>query len=141
MRILNEIENQLVEMGIYFEVFDMIKIIDAESCKVLEIENGCIKKLDVDCIETFGLSKRCKNCSALKAYNSKEQVLKLEYLQASVFLVLSVPLYYGENLIIAEMLKDITKSSNVGNHFSADQELSNLIDNLNNLAIEKIASL
>ncbi|MDR2671673.1 MAG: GGDEF domain-containing protein [Oscillospiraceae bacterium] len=109
----NEIENVLMRGGAYSELFDLLRLVDAEKCEIMELMPDGVVNTHVSCTDIFDCNERCKNCTSIRAYYTGETVVKLEYHKGVVLLVLSVPLMMEGKRYIAEMIKDITQSMTV----------------------------
>ncbi|MDR0381141.1 MAG: GGDEF domain-containing protein [Oscillospiraceae bacterium] len=109
----NEIEEILMRGGAYSELFDLLRLVDAEKCEIMELMPDGVVNTHVSCTDIFDCNERCKNCTSIRAYYTGETVVKLEYHKGVVLLVLSVPLMMDGKRYIVEMIKDITQSMTV----------------------------
>lgn len=131
----SDITALLVDQNIFHALFDISRIVDAESGKIQELKNGVILETRTSCNDVFGSDSRCKNCTSIRAHYSNESVVKLEYVNGSVLLILSVPLQVCGKRLVAELVKDITKSMTVDlkdSFFSG--EVPAIIDKLNKVS-------
>ncbi len=132
----SETINQLLsEAGVFGSLFDAARIVDAKSGRVVECSNNEVRDTGITCVDVFGTSERCKNCTSIRALYTNEQVVKLEYVDGSVLLVVSVPLRYEGTPIVVELVKNITNSMTVDiKDVYRKDEVSGIIDKLNRLS-------
>lgn len=129
--------NEILENnGIFTGLFDNIRIIDAEKGMVLECQdNGTLAETGFCYIHDTSSSERCRNCTSIRAYNSNETGVKLEYVGNTVFLVFSTPIQIYGRKVVVELIKDITKSmSSEAFDFKRSDEVTSVINNLNVMA-------
>ena len=121
--------------GIYGNLFDIVRIVDAQRGRLIEVADGKAEQQMVGCVEMFGTFERCKNCTSLRAYHSNEQVVKLEFINEAVWLMMSAPLEIDGKRFVVELIKDITKSMTVdeNNDYRRD-EVATIIDSFNKAA-------
>ncbi len=125
----------LAETGVYAELFDVMRVVDVQAGKLIEIRDGKATETGIGCVDAFGTTERCKNCSSIRALYSNEQVVKLEYVAGSVLLIVSAPITVGQRRLVAELVKDITSSMTIDNRDEHRQgEVSVIIDRLNKIA-------
>ncbi|SBW10481.1 putative Diguanylate cyclase [uncultured delta proteobacterium] len=125
----------LLEQDIFHSLFDISRIVDAESGKIQDLESGVVLETRTSCNDVFGTDSRCKNCTSIRAHYSNESVVKLEYVNGSVLLILSVPLQVCGKRLVAELVKDITKSMTVDLKDSLfSGEVPAIIDKLNKIS-------
>ncbi len=132
---LDNLETLISGAGVYSSLFDIIRIVDAQAGKLIELVDGVAKETQIECTNVLGTTERCKNCSSIRCLYSNEQVVKLEYVGGSILLVVSAPMRVGEKFLVAELIKDVTTSMTIENHDANRQgEVAIIIDNLNKLA-------
>ena len=120
----------------FVDMFDIMRIVDAEGGRLLETVDGQIRETGVRCTDVFDTDERCKNCTSIRSFYTGEQVVKLEYTGGTVLLIMSVPISYGGHRVVAELVKDITDSMTVNiKDLNRADEVAGMIDNLNTLAV------
>ena len=126
----------LARSNVFENMFDIVRIVDAEEGRILEAADGLVCETGVSCTDVFGSDERCKNCTSIRSFYSGEQVVKLEYAAGAVLLIMSVPIRYGGRWVVVELVKDITKSMtvNIADAYRQD-EVSGMIDSLNRMAV------
>lgn len=126
----------LVNSDAFLNMFDVMRIVDAEEGRILEAADGRICETGVNCTDVFGSDERCKNCTSIRSFYTGEQVVKLEYAGGAVLLIMSVPITYGGRRAVAELVKDITKSMTVNiQDAGRENEVAGMIDSLNRVAV------
>lgn len=125
----------LRERNILPDLFDLSRVVEPESGKLLEFIDGKLCETIVSCTDVFGTDERCKNCTSLRAHYSKETVVKLEYANNAVLFILSLPIEIDGRHLVVELAKDITRSMTVDVRDSAfSGEVPSIIDRLNKMA-------
>ena len=121
--------------NIYANMFDVTRIVDVSACKILDLRDGKLAETPLKCTDVFGREERCKNCISMRALFMDEQVVKLEYTEDAVYLIISSPTFIGGRRLVVELVKDITKSLMVENKDkSRSEDMSVIIDKFNTLA-------
>ena len=97
----NEVMSILRERDVLPNLFDLSRIVEPESGKLVELSCGVLCETQVSCNDVFGSDDRCRNCTSLRAHYSKETVVKLEYANNTVLLILSIPVeVQGRHLVV-----------------------------------------
>lgn len=133
----NEIKKMLEAQGVFADMFDIVRLVDAEQGVLMEThQDGTVMQTQVCCTDALGAEDRCRNCTSMRAYFSNETVVKLEYAQGSVLLIFSAPVTIHGRQMVAELIKDITKSMtvNVEEGETKSDEIVQIIGNLNQMA-------
>ena len=134
IKITDPLEGFLVN-GVYAKLFDIARVVDAQRGRLIEVTDGKAEQQMVGCVEMFGTFERCKNCTSLRAHHSKEQVVKLEFINEAVWLMMSVPIELDGGSYVVELIKDITKSMTVDeNDDYRRDEVATIIDKFNKAA-------
>ncbi len=129
------IQTILENNGIFTEMFDILRIVDAERGILMEYgADGLVRETAARCFDVLGSSDRCKNCTSYRAYNTNETLVKLEFAGGSVLLIFSCPVTIDGRDLVVEMVKDISKSMTVDiEDERRATEVTGIIDNLNRL--------
>lgn len=120
----------------FLHIYDIIRLVDPQRGELLEYDHSSgIKKTGVSCNDVFGTEERCQNCTSIRAFYSGKTMVKLEYSQGKVLLILSVPITVDDSLVVAELVKDISDSMTVDirSHSRVDK-VTSVIHSLNKLA-------
>ena len=87
------------------------------------------------CTDVFGRQERCQNCISMRALFMNEQVVKLEYTENAILLIISAPTIIDGQRVVVELVKDITKSLTVENwDEKRAEDMSVIIDKFSTLA-------
>ena len=131
----DDIMSILRQRDILPNLFDLSRIVEPESGKLVELNCGALQETKVSCNDVFGSDARCRNCTSLRAHYSNETVVKLEYANSAVLLILSIPVEIQGRLLVVELAKDITKSMTVDVRDSLFAgEVPSIINKLNKMA-------
>lgn len=131
----DDIMSILRQRDILPNLFDLSRIVEPESGKLVELNCGALQETKVSCNDVFGSDARCRNCTSLRAHYSNETVVKLEYAGGAVLLILSIPVEIQGRLLVVELAKDITKSMTVDVRDSLFAgEVPSIINKLNKMA-------
>ena len=130
----NTLDGSLIK-AVYGNLFEIVRVVDAQIGRLIEVTDGKAEQQMISCIEMFGSFERCKNCTSLRAYHSNEQVVKLEFINEAVWLMMSVPVDIDGKRYVVELIKDITKSMTVdqSDDYRRD-EVATIIDKFNKAA-------
>lgn len=134
-----EVKKMLDDLKFIDKICDVIRIVDPIKKTVISYGHGNFNKIDNNCFDFWGKNKVCDNCVSIRAYNSNETYIKIEYNQNTTFMVTAIPFEISNRRIVIEMLKDITGSIFVGKNGEANNistEIHSMIDNMNNLALK-----
>ena len=96
----DDIMSILRQRDILPNLFDLSRIVEPESGKLVELNCGALQETKVSCNDVFGSDARCRNCTSLRAHYSNETVVKLEYAGGAVLLILSIPVEIQGRLLV-----------------------------------------
>lgn len=133
---MNPLHELLESQKNFLHIYDIIRLVDPQRGELLEYDHSSgIKKTGVSCIDVFGTDERCQNCTSIRAFYSGKTIVKLEYSQGRVLLILSVPVAINRCKVVIEMVKDISDSMTVDirDHSRVDK-VTGVIQSLNKLA-------
>ncbi|HCW54703.1 MAG TPA: GGDEF domain-containing protein, partial [Clostridium sp.] len=74
----------------------------------------------------------CTNCTSLRAYNERKKIMKIEYFENKLYMIMSAPIEIEEKLYIFEFIKDITDETVVNN---STLQMQKEIDRINRLSV------
>ncbi|HEX9060717.1 MAG TPA: GGDEF domain-containing protein [Clostridia bacterium] len=101
--------NQLKQsMSILKQIFDTVRLVCPLSKKLLNVfgetrSNSC-------CYDIWKHKKACSNCISMRSYQENETHFKLEHNQGRIYMIMAVPVQVNEEILILELIKDITNS-------------------------------
>ena len=88
--------------------FDQYRFVTPADYCVYNCKNACLEAEDIPCYAIWQRDTPCHNCSSIRALSLKEPVIKLEYLENKVFLILSTPHTVDGRRCVLELAKDVT---------------------------------
>lgn len=90
------------------KVFDVVRFLEGDFFEQMQ-DNPCIGvKIGMcQCYDFWKKNKPCENCISMKAYAEKKQKIKLEFLDADVFLVISRYLEIDDEACVMELVKHL----------------------------------
>lgn len=97
------------ETGYLNDIFQMIRIVDPIKKIVIE-ENGKIPNNKHKCFEMCKRKDICENCISIRAYNENRSVIKIEYIEDKLYMIIASPVNKGNSHYIIETVRDITES-------------------------------
>lgn len=111
-------------------MYDSIRLVDPVAKRVLRIRESRVVRLDGFCYDQWQRGTFCNNCISLRAFLTNETQYKLEYSPRQVCQVTAVPVEMEDRRVVAEIIKDVTKSYMITGTGGAD-DVTGLIDSLN----------
>ncbi|NME82083.1 GGDEF domain-containing protein [Clostridium sp. SM-530-WT-3G] len=116
----------------YSLVFDTVRIVDPIKKKV--ILNSCSDNGQCDkfCFELLKKDGACTNCTSVRAYNERKKIMKIEYVENKLYMIISAPIEIEEKLYIFEFIKDITDETVINN---STIQMQKEIDRINLLSV------
>lgn len=117
----------------YSLVFDIVRIVDPKKKKV--ICSNCDdnnSQCSGFCFELLKRESACKNCTSLRAYNENKEIMKIEYVDKKIYMVLSAPINVSNKTYIFEFIKDITDETIINN---STIQMQKEIDRINMISI------
>ena len=90
-------------------VFDIVRTVDPRTRKVLVYaKDGCHEEEGQSCYDFWQQGQACINCISSKAYQEKTSLAKLEFLNTSMFVVISRYLEVDGRGLVLELIKQLT---------------------------------
>lgn len=131
MDIIKKIEGNL---AVFKGLFDDIRIIDPLRKEVVFSKGNKKEEENHKCFAMWKTNVFCKNCVSMRAYINNDTFIKIEYEGDKVFLVTAVPIEVDGNIVIAELLKDITRNGSISYRIDKDccckEELIDLMNEI-----------
>lgn len=91
-------------------LYDVVRVVDPEHCKVMECHEGAFVDADERCYTCWEKGKLCKNCISAYAAREKKSTIKFEMNDNSVIMVTAIPLIDLARPCVLELLQDVTES-------------------------------
>lgn len=114
-------------------LFDSLRIVDPIKKKVITFIENTPEVSDFYCYDFWEQNKVCNNCISMRAYIEKNTFFKLECTNSRIYLVISIPIMKGCNIVILELLKEVTGCMVVEGSKSGDKDIFNMLNNINQL--------
>ncbi|WP_133968717.1 GGDEF domain-containing protein [Eubacterium limosum] len=119
--------------------FDQYRFVTPADYCVYNCKNACLEAEDIPCYAIWQRDTPCHNCSSIRALSLKEPVIKLEYLENKVFLILSTPHTVDGRRCVLELAKDVTASLMINDDRHCDNTIiTDVIAELNNLSVRDL---
>lgn len=99
--------NKLLEVNYLKQLFDIIRIVDPIKKIVIE-KNGEAMKENIKCFKLCNRDSVCENCISIRAYNENTSVMKFEYINNRIYMIMATPLNREESNYVIETIRDIT---------------------------------
>lgn len=130
---LKDIEEIKEMVGIQKEFFDIIRIVDPIKKIAYEFDENmsifCIKQYK--CYMSWSTGNSCTNCIAMHTYNEKKSYGKFEFVDNTIYNVMTKYIEVNGTGYVLEMIKDVTNSILMGSHSESGYE--NIICKIRNL--------
>lgn len=134
---------QVNDLHILDALYDTIRILDPVEKKVhYLIKPDWLNGQDHQetCYCFWGKNTACENCASVRAFNQNKTVVKIEFKQDRVFMVMSAPLAFQGRKMIIELLKDITDNGIIDIEGKEVNEIQKMITEKNRLIIRDALS-
>lgn len=90
------------------KVFDVVRFLEGDFFEQMQDDPRIGVKIGMcQCYDFWKKNKPCENCTSMKAYAEKKQKIKLEFLDADVFLVISRYLEIDDEACVMELVKHL----------------------------------
>ncbi|WP_346928516.1 GGDEF domain-containing protein [Clostridium sp.] len=122
MDIMDDVKERL---SIFKNIYDMIRIVDPIKNEIISTDSDTMNA-DTYCYELWNRNGICENCVSRKAYESNETVVKIEYSNNKIFVVMASPINVGKETYIVELMKNISQGGSI---IDRDREYSESIEN------------
>lgn len=134
MSLIKEIEDRL---SIFKTVYDIIRIIDPITKKVLEVNNITGEETNKHCYGFWDKNMVCENCITMRAYIEDDTVVKLENKENKIFFITATPVSINDKKYIVEIVKDITQNRQLCDiNISIPTDTKSIIDEMNDKIIK-----
>lgn len=90
------------------ELFDRVRIVDPIKKIVIE-ENGEKLTESKKCFNICNRENICENCISIRAYNENRSIMKFEYIDNKIYMIMANPLNKMENNYVIETIRDISE--------------------------------
>lgn len=97
-----------LELKYLNELFDRVRIVDPIKKIVIE-ENGEKLTENKKCFNICNRENICENCISIRAYNENRSIMKFEYIDNKIYMIMANPLNKMENNYVIETIRDISE--------------------------------
>lgn len=119
------------------KLYDVIRIIDPISKKILKYEQNMVTVEEDSCFSFWKRDLYCENCISMRALNENNTFVKIEYNKEKIYMIMASPVHIGSNRYIVETLKDITTTGVIYDLENKNiNEISKEIRKMNDYAIK-----
>lgn len=104
-------------------MYDLIRIVDPLKNEVLDLKADELCTTDSNCYVFWQRHEACKNCISTKSYNEDDVFIKMEYVDDSIYIITSVPIFFGDKKLVVELLKKVSDKKFMDNIILKKQEI------------------
>lgn len=105
---MTNIDNLLSEKNYLTKVFDGVRVVDPIK-KVVVKQNRMMLDKGNKCFILCEKENTCDNCISIRAYNENHCVMKIEYINNRIYMIMATPIDMNSSLLVIETFKDITE--------------------------------
>lgn len=98
---------KLLELKYLNQLFHCIRIVDPIKKRVIE-ENWEKTTEDRKCFQLCNGNNICENCISIRAYNENTSVMKFEYIDNNIYMIMATPVNKEESTYVIEAIRDIS---------------------------------
>lgn len=98
---------KLLEFKYLNQLFHHVRIVDPIKKIVIE-ENGEKTTENKKCFYLYNRDTICENCISIRAYNENTSVMKLEYIDNNIYMIMATPVNKQESTYVIETIRDIS---------------------------------
>ena len=98
---------KLLEFKYLNQLFHRVRIVDPIKKIVIE-ENGEKTTENKKCFHLCNRDTICENCISTRAYNENTSVMKFEYIDNNIYMIMATPVNKQESTYVIETIRDIS---------------------------------
>ncbi len=134
---LQKYESLLNTLQIFEKMYEIMRIVDPISKRVLEVRENELFKSDIVCYDMWKRNQMCDNCISMRAFNEDDTFFKMEYKDDSIFMITAIPIKVEGNRLVIELLKNTSKNMFFGDqNQEGDVMVLTLIEHMNQVAVK-----
>lgn len=103
---IKDIKNSL-EFKYINQLFHQVRIVDPIK-KIVIAENGEKTTENKNCFHLWNRDTVCENCISIRAYNENTSVMKFEYIDNNIYMIMATPVNKEESTYVIEAIRDIS---------------------------------
>ena len=133
---IKEIDLRLTKYTSSEKLFDLYRLVDYRTHEVWHFADGELVKYDKLCYAIWRKGIPCRNCISKHTCITSRKYFKIEFLDESVFLILSLPVDFEGKSYSLELAADVTQSLFLSSPWKGDNtDIIKLVEDFNNTAI------
>jgi diguanylate cyclase (GGDEF)-like protein len=139
MNIGDELNLELIKdnIDILKKLYDVIRIVDPVTKKVLLYDEGKLIEKGSSCFSKIEKEQMCKNCISLRALKDNKTYMKLENSDDKSYLITVMPMELEDKIIIVELIKEVTDTLFYGHSLDTKGcKVNNIIQEMKQLTIK-----
>lgn len=134
MEVIEEIKKRL---SIFTNLYDSLRLIDPIKKKTIIVKDATIEELEGTCYGYWKKNAFCSNCISMRAFIEKDTCVKIEQINEKLTLIIATVVTLDDKDYVVEMLKDISKNSNIFKVNGIESNnISDAINTMNNKIIK-----
>lgn len=127
---------ELKQMLSQLTIFDHFRFVNTRSREVFFWEKHKLCPTGNKCYQIWDRTSPCANCTSRRAVTENAQMVKLEYLENKVVMIVSIPWEAEGETYALELSKDITGSLLINDPLHRDNsDVVSMVQELNSLAV------
>ena len=129
MDLLEQVKERL---SVFKNLYDVVRIVDPIKKSTIIVIDDIEEEYNGKCYELWRREVFCENCISMRAYISNDTFIKIEYDKEKIILIIATPVEIEGNLVIVEILKDISENGSVSSRLAGSSELiEELVSSIN----------
>ena len=134
MEIDKALEDLLRKEKIFYQMFDVIRLVEPECHYICEaLPGGRCRRTDKNCFAIWSKTQSCSNCISKRAYEETRQLGKFEYVKDHYYFVIARPVILQTRRYVLEFVMDVSHQF-AANVPEEDNFVMNLIHELENIS-------
>lgn len=122
-------------------LFDHYRLVDGKNYNVYDCHNDELIPQNTLCFHSWKRSAPCRNCISRLALTKNRQIIKLEVLDGSVFLVMALPVVIDGRHLALELIKNVTDDLLVTDaDLETNVAVTDLVKKINELTVRDPAT-
>ena len=138
------VENNLIlkefkDFNLMENTYDSIRLVNPLGKKVfsyLKGVNGEVPESNEACYGFWTRNTSCDNCISMRAYNQKRSIIKIEFKDEKIYMIMAAPIENDSQIMVIELLKDITNDGIFDIEEMGSVDINRLINKRNASAIK-----
>lgn len=133
---MEDFQSVVEKLSNFKNLYDVLRFIDHVNKRTIVTKCDVINIEDNYCYEFWEKQTFCDNCISMRAFLEKDTCVKIEIINSKVMLIIASPVSINGKEYIVEMLKDISKGSEIVKDDTNIKNINEFIDILNDKVIK-----